>query len=94
MSFMCPVCHRTSHNPNDEAAGYCGACHDFTGTPQPGCSHREHEGTATCSKLCNPGDKLCPHHKLLAEATAQAKEKRQQDRKAEEQRAKVRNRRQ
>jgi hypothetical protein len=34
LSFTCPVCRRTSHNPNDESAGYCGYCHDFTGTPK------------------------------------------------------------
>jgi hypothetical protein len=31
MSFTCPKCQRTSHNPNDEANGFCGACDDFTG---------------------------------------------------------------
>jgi hypothetical protein len=31
MSFTCPRCGMTSHNPNDEAHGYCGNCHDFTG---------------------------------------------------------------
>lgn len=31
MAFTCPVCHRTSYHPQDEAEGYCGACHDFTG---------------------------------------------------------------
>ena len=34
MAFTCPVCHRTSYNPNDEKAGYCGSCHAFTGIPQ------------------------------------------------------------
>lgn len=33
MTFTCPRCGRTSHNPNDEREGYCGACHDWTGTP-------------------------------------------------------------
>ena len=33
MSFTCPKCRRTSYNPNDESAGYCGNCHEFTGTP-------------------------------------------------------------
>jgi hypothetical protein len=28
--FTCPRCGRTSHNPNDRAQGYCGACHDWT----------------------------------------------------------------
>jgi hypothetical protein len=31
VSFTCPRCFRTSHNPTDAAEGYCGACHDFTG---------------------------------------------------------------
>jgi hypothetical protein len=25
----------TSHNPRDEAEGYCGHCHDFTSHPSP-----------------------------------------------------------
>lgn len=29
--FDCPRCRRVSQNPNDIAAGYCGACHDWTG---------------------------------------------------------------
>lgn len=30
-AFTCPRCERTSYNPNDAVAGYCGACHDWTG---------------------------------------------------------------
>lgn len=30
--FLCPRCCKTSYNPNDAREGYCGACHDFTGT--------------------------------------------------------------
>lgn len=26
-TFTCPACQRTSHNPNDRAERYCGACH-------------------------------------------------------------------
>lgn len=29
MSFTCPECGRTSHHPEDEKQGYCGACHKF-----------------------------------------------------------------
>jgi hypothetical protein len=29
VAFTCPRCHHTSHNPNDEAAGYCGSCHTY-----------------------------------------------------------------
>jgi hypothetical protein len=29
--FTCPRCGRTSHSPDDEREGYCGACHDWTG---------------------------------------------------------------
>lgn len=29
MSYTCPHCGRTSHNPNDELNRYCGACHHF-----------------------------------------------------------------
>lgn len=32
MSFTCPRCGMTSHHPEDERHGYCGNCHDFTGT--------------------------------------------------------------
>jgi hypothetical protein len=34
MSFTCPRCSMTSHHPMDEDYGYCGNCHDFTGTPK------------------------------------------------------------
>lgn len=27
--WSCPHCGRVSHNPNDEAARYCGACHHY-----------------------------------------------------------------
>jgi hypothetical protein len=33
MSFECPKCHRVSHHPYDERHGYCGNCHEFTGSP-------------------------------------------------------------
>ena len=49
---------------------------------RPGCSHREHEHTAPCNKLCEPGETQCPYHQLLAHAAAAAKEKRAQERKA------------
>jgi DNA-directed RNA polymerase subunit RPC12/RpoP len=32
-AFSCPRCGRVSHNGMDAAAGYCGACRDWTGTP-------------------------------------------------------------
>lgn len=32
MSFTCPICGMTSNHPRDEAEGYCGNCHDWTGT--------------------------------------------------------------
>ena len=28
-SITCPQCGRTSYNPNDIRAKYCGACHQF-----------------------------------------------------------------
>jgi hypothetical protein len=34
--FSCPKCGRTSHHPDDIREGYCGACHDWTGTPAGG----------------------------------------------------------
>lgn len=34
-SFTCPVCGRTSHNPNDVTEQWCGACHGATGHPPP-----------------------------------------------------------
>jgi hypothetical protein len=33
MAFTCPVCNSTSHHPDDERHGYCGACHAFTASP-------------------------------------------------------------
>lgn len=30
--FMCPVCKRSSENENDAREGYCGACHEWTGS--------------------------------------------------------------
>ena len=33
--FTCPRCGRSSSHPTDLAEGYCGACHDWTGTPTP-----------------------------------------------------------
>jgi hypothetical protein len=32
MSFTCPRCGMTSHHPEDERQGYCGNCHDWTGS--------------------------------------------------------------
>src|SRR6266568_7921006 len=32
LSFTCPDCHTTSHNPNDITNQYCGNCHEFKGT--------------------------------------------------------------
>ena len=32
-----------------------------------GCEYREHEGTSTCNKVCNAGQKLCPYHQLLTQ---------------------------
>lgn len=29
LTFTCPKCHRTSHNPNDAKHRYCGACNKF-----------------------------------------------------------------
>jgi hypothetical protein len=31
--YTCPICGRTSHNPNDVREGYCGACHGWTAHP-------------------------------------------------------------
>lgn len=30
-SFTCPLCGKTSYNPDDVREGYCGACHEWTG---------------------------------------------------------------
>lgn len=41
MSYTCPVCSRTSHHPEDEEHGYCGACHAYTRNTCPHCAgHR------------------------------------------------------
>lgn len=33
-SITCPQCGMTSCHPRDVEAGYCGKCHEFTGTPE------------------------------------------------------------
>lgn len=33
-SFNCPRCRATSYNPHDIREGYCGGCHDWTGSPK------------------------------------------------------------
>lgn len=33
LRFTCPRCGRTSYHPADVEAGYCGACHAWTGRP-------------------------------------------------------------
>lgn len=35
-TFTCPVCERTSDNPNDVRESYCGRCHGFTTSAPPG----------------------------------------------------------
>ena len=45
-SFTCPRCGRVSYHPDDVAAGYCGACHDWTGAC-PAC-FRPRGGTCRC----------------------------------------------
>lgn len=37
MSFTCPRCGRTSHNPEDARHGWCGACNDQTADVFPPC---------------------------------------------------------
>jgi hypothetical protein len=39
-AFACPRCGAVSHHPGDLAAGYCGRCHDYTGTPYAGTDDR------------------------------------------------------
>jgi hypothetical protein len=34
-SITCPVCNKTSYNPNDIENGYCGYCHAYTGVVNP-----------------------------------------------------------
>lgn len=60
MSFTCPRCNMTSHHPEDERHGYCGHCHEFTGTLVI-------EGTITgrfsndASPFTFPDDDGCPN---------------------------------
>jgi len=30
--FVCPVCGMVSYHPTDIAEGFCGNCHDWTGS--------------------------------------------------------------
>jgi hypothetical protein len=36
-SITCPVCKMTSYHPKDIEHGFCGNCHEYTGTPD-GCA--------------------------------------------------------
>lgn len=38
-----------------------------------GCQYREHDDEGTCNKVCDPGQRFCPHH-LLFMATSGSKE--------------------
>lgn len=35
---------------------------------EQGCMYREHTNGPMCNKLCDPGQRLCPHHLLLTAA--------------------------
>lgn len=39
--WTCPRCGMVSHHPTDREQGYCGACHDWTGTAPGDTSHGE-----------------------------------------------------
>jgi hypothetical protein len=44
-TYVCPVCGRESHNPNDARERYCGACHAYTSEePPPGMRWIRFEG--------------------------------------------------
>lgn len=43
-SFTCPECGATSYNPNDVREGYCGRCHNWTGTGHRDDDPREYGG--------------------------------------------------
>ena len=46
-TFTCPRCGMRSYHPKDIEHGYCGECHDFTGTaPCPHCKRDDgtHDG--------------------------------------------------
>lgn len=32
-----------------------------------GCQHQENDGASKCNKVCDPGQTLCPFHRLLAD---------------------------
>lgn len=44
--FTCPVCHRTSYNPNDIREGWCSACSAWTGDGAAGTASRQTVGGA------------------------------------------------
>lgn len=48
MTYTCPNCGRTSHNPNDERERYCGAC------------HRYEDGVRVIDMASDPGTILLP----------------------------------
>lgn len=40
----------------------------MTATERKGCIYIEHPHGPNCNKVCDPGENLCPHHKLLTSA--------------------------
>jgi hypothetical protein len=55
----------TSHNPDDEANGYCGNCHDFTDYIYQGVA--QHTWTPGCDGFHTPGP--CEDDGMAKEAT-------------------------
>lgn len=51
-SFTCPKCNMTSYDINDVRNGYCGNCHEFTGTGTQ-YAHLRKERTQKCPSCGN-----------------------------------------
>jgi len=43
--FTCPRCGMASYHPTDREEGYCGACHDWTGSGDALTEARRHHET-------------------------------------------------
>lgn len=62
MSFTCPRCGATSHNPNDQRYGYCGRCHEFTGGPS-GVDRLVEDAVVAVTGVA-PGERFVRRHRV------------------------------
>jgi hypothetical protein len=76
MAFGCPRCGRVSQNPNDEAMGYCVACHDVTGNERAGLGQLPLLDVFELRYLLSKFDPAEPLYTAVAEAIVHARSER------------------